>query len=162
MEERRCAGCGEAFRPRPQVPDQEYCGKKECRGVRRRRWQRAKRQDDADYRDNQARAQRAWAGENSAYWRAYRSGHPEYAQAERERAKQRQRDCRRGAAGGDRSQRWTRQSRFRQFRQGLTFWCRRMRKSSQRWTRKCWKLTCFQRHNIAVRMFAKRGLDRPA
>jgi len=101
MEERRCAGCGEAFRPRPQVPDQEYCGKKECRGVRRRRWQRAKRQDDADYRDNQARAQRAWAGENSAYWRAYRSGHPEYAQAERERAKQRRRDCRRGAAGGD-------------------------------------------------------------
>ena len=101
MEERRCAGCGEAFRPRPQVPDQEYCGKKECRRARRRRWQRAKRQDDADYRDNQARAQRAWAGENSAYWRAYRSGHPDYAQAERERAKQRRRDCRRGAAGGD-------------------------------------------------------------
>ena len=101
MEERRCAGCGEAFRPRPQVPDQEYCGKKECRGVRRRRWQRAKRQDDADYRDNQARAQRAWARENSAYWRAYRSGHPEYAQAERDRAKQRRRDCRRRAAGGD-------------------------------------------------------------
>jgi len=101
MEERRCAGCGEAFRPRPQVPDQEYCGKKECRRVRRRHWQRAKRQDDADYRDNQARAQRAWARENSAYWRAYRSGHHEYAQAERERAKQRQRDCRRRAAGGD-------------------------------------------------------------
>ena len=101
MEERRCAGCGEAFRPRPQVPDQEYCGKKECRRVRRRHWQRAKRQDDADYRDNQARAQRAWARENSAYWRAYRSGHSEYAQAERERAKQRQRDCRRRAAGGD-------------------------------------------------------------
>jgi len=69
--------------------------------VRRRRWQRAKRQDDADYRDNQARAQRAWARENRAYWRAYRSGHPEYAQAERDRAKQRRRDCRRRAAGGD-------------------------------------------------------------
>jgi len=95
MEERRCAGCGEAFRPRPQVPDQEYCGKKECRRARRRRWQRAKRQDDADYRDNQARAQRAWAGENSAYWRAYRSGHPDYAQANRE--KQRQRDGKRRA-----------------------------------------------------------------
>ena len=101
MEERRCAGCGEAFRPRPQVPDQEYCGKKECRRVRRRRWQRTKRESDADYRDNQARAQRAWSRENSAYWRAYRSGHPEYAQAERDRAKQRRRDCRRRAAGGD-------------------------------------------------------------
>jgi hypothetical protein len=100
MEERRCAGCGEAFSPRPQVPDQEYCGEEECRRVRRRRWQRVKRQNDADYRDNQGRAQRAWARENSAYWRAYRSGHPEYAQADRERAKQRQRDCRRRAAGG--------------------------------------------------------------
>ena len=41
-----------------------------------------------------------------------------------------------GAQRGEtRSQRWTRQSRFRQFRQGLTFWCRGMRKSSQRWTR---------------------------
>jgi len=98
--ERRCAGCGKAFSPRPQVPDQEYCGKVECRRARRRRWQRTKRQNDADYRDNQARAQRAWAGENGAYWRAYRSGHPEYAQAERERAKQRQRDCRRAAGEG--------------------------------------------------------------
>lgn len=97
MEERRCAGCGEAFRPRPQVPDQEYCGDEECRRARRRRWQRAKRQNDADYRDNQARAQREWARENSAYWREYRWGHPEYAQADRERAKQRQRDCRRHA-----------------------------------------------------------------
>jgi hypothetical protein len=100
MGERRCAGCGESFRPRAQVRDQEYCGKEECRRARRRRWQRGKRQNDADYRDNQARAQRAWARENSAYWRAYRSGHLEYAQADRERAKQRQRDCRRRAAGG--------------------------------------------------------------
>jgi|SRR5215470_11946991 len=98
MEERRCAGCGNAFWRRPQVPDQEYCGKEECRRARRRRWQRAKRQDDADYRDNQARAQRAWSGKNSSYWRAYRSGHPHYAEANRERCKQRQRDRRRRAA----------------------------------------------------------------
>jgi hypothetical protein len=98
MEERRCAGCGKGFPPRPQVPDQEYCGDAECRRVRRRRWQRAKRQNEADYRDNQARAQHAWARENSAYWRAYRLKHPEYAQADRERAKQRQRDCRRRGA----------------------------------------------------------------
>ena len=53
-------------------------------------------QDDADYRDNQGRAQRTWARENGAYWQAYRSGHPDYAQANRE--KQRQRDHRRRAA----------------------------------------------------------------
>jgi hypothetical protein len=78
------------------VRDQKYCGEEECRRARRRRWQRAKRRSDADYRDNQARAQGAWAAENIAYWRAYRSGHPDYAQANRE--KQRQRDGRRRAA----------------------------------------------------------------
>jgi hypothetical protein len=100
MEERRCAACGEAFRPCPRVRDQKYCGEQECRRTRRRRWQRAKRRDDGDYRDNQARAQRGWAQENSAYWRAYRLGHPDYAQADRERAKQQQRDRRRRGAAG--------------------------------------------------------------
>jgi hypothetical protein len=97
MKERRCAGCGEAYRPCPRVRDQEYCGKERCRRTRRRRWQRAKRQEDADYRDNQARAHRAWAGENSTYWQAYRLGHPEYVQADREGAKRRKRDRRRRA-----------------------------------------------------------------
>ena len=96
MAERRCAACGEAFRPCRRVRDQKYCGEEECRRTRRRRWQRAKRQGDADYRDNQARAQRAWSGENSAYWQAYRSQHPDYAQANRD--KQRQRDSRRRVA----------------------------------------------------------------
>jgi hypothetical protein len=100
MEKRRCAACGRAFRPCPRVRDQQYCGEADCRRCRRRRWQRAKRQDDADYRDNQARAQRAWSGENSSYWQAYRSGHPEYVQADREGAKRRKRDRRWRAAGG--------------------------------------------------------------
>jgi hypothetical protein len=96
MEERRCAACGKAFRPCPRVGDQKYCGDEGCRRSRRRRWQRAKRQGDADYRDNQVRAQRAWARENSTYWQGYRSRHPHYAQANRE--KQRLRDRRRHAA----------------------------------------------------------------
>lgn len=96
MERRRCAGCGEPFRPCPRVHDQTYCGKEECRRDRRRGWQRAKRQGDAAYRDNQARAQRAWSLENSAYWQGYRSGHPRYVQANRE--KQQERDRRRRAA----------------------------------------------------------------
>jgi hypothetical protein len=96
MEVPRCAACGEGFRPCPRVREQKYCGKEECRRTRRRRWQRTTRQDDADYRDNQERAQRAWVRENGAYWQAYRSEHPDYAQANRE--KQRQRDRRRRAA----------------------------------------------------------------
>jgi hypothetical protein len=95
MEERRCAACGKAFRPCPRVRDQKYCGRADCRRCRRRLWQRAKRQDDADYRDNQCRAQRGWLEKNCTYWGAYRSGHPDYTRANRE--KQRQRDCRRRA-----------------------------------------------------------------
>jgi len=96
MEKRRCAGCGKAFWPRPQVPEQKYCGEPECRRSRRRSWQQAKRRKDADYRDNQARAHRAWAEENSAHWQVYRCGHPEYVPANCE--KQHQRDRRRCAA----------------------------------------------------------------
>lgn len=100
MDDRQCAACGKSFRPCPRVRDQKYCGEDECRRARRRRWQRAKRQEDADYRDNQARVQRAWAAKNSAYWQGYRWGHPEYVQADREGAKLRQRDRRRRAAEG--------------------------------------------------------------
>jgi len=97
MERRPCAACGEAFRACPRVTDQKYCGEEECRRARRRRWQRAKRESDPDYRDNQARAQRAWSKDNSAYWRRYRSEHAEYAEENRNRSKERQRDRRRRA-----------------------------------------------------------------
>lgn len=99
MEGPRCAACGEGFRRCPRVREQKYCGKEECRRTRRRRWQRTKRQVDADYRDNQERAQRAWARESSAYWRTYRSEHPDYVEENRKRTKERKRDGRRRSEG---------------------------------------------------------------
>jgi hypothetical protein len=95
MQMRRCAACGEAFRPRSQVPKQSYCGAAACQRVRRRRWQQIKRRSDADYRENQARAQRAWAQGHRAYWREYRRTHPQYCESNREAARQRQRRRRR-------------------------------------------------------------------
>ena len=59
--------------------------------ARWRRWQRAKRQSDADYRENQARAQRAWAQGHRDYWREYRRTHPQYCESNRLAARQRQR-----------------------------------------------------------------------
>ena len=91
MERRRCAACGGAFRPRPQVPDQKYCSASACQRARRRRWQRAKRQSDADYRENQARAQRAWVQGHRDYWREYRRTHPQYCESNRLAARHRQR-----------------------------------------------------------------------
>lgn len=94
MQSRQCITCGQAFRPRPQVPQQCYCGEAACQRERRRHWQQAKRGSDADYRDNQRRAQQAWLEHNREYWREYRRTHPQYE--ERNRMQQRRRDGMRG------------------------------------------------------------------
>ena len=94
----RCAACGVSFLPRPQVPKQRFCSQPECQRERRRRWKRRKRQTDADYRDNQARAQRAWSKAHGEYWREYRRNHPQYS--ERNRQQQRARNARRGVREG--------------------------------------------------------------
>ena len=96
MADRRCLCCGLRFRPRWQTPGQLYCSKEACQRERRRLWRRAKRQSDADYRDNQRRAQRAWAAKHSEYWGRWRDRHPEYC--ERNRRQQRLRNQRRGAS----------------------------------------------------------------
>jgi hypothetical protein len=74
-----------------------YCSASACQRARRRRWQQAKRQSDADYRENQARAQRAWAQRHRDYWREYRRAHPPYCESNRRAACQRQRERRRAA-----------------------------------------------------------------
>lgn len=92
MESRRCAACRQVFRPRPQVPLQCYCPAAACQRERLRRWQQEKRRVDADYRENQVRAQRAWCERNPDYWQEYRLKHPQYV--ERNRTQQRERNAR--------------------------------------------------------------------
>lgn len=91
MQSSHCAACGQVFRPRPQLPEQRHCGDAACQRERRRRWQQAKRASDADYRDNQRRAQQGWLEHNRQYWREYRRRHPQYE--ERNRTQQRRRDA---------------------------------------------------------------------
>lgn len=90
MVKQRCAACGKRFLPRSQSPHQTYCSNPACQRERRRLWQLAKRQNDPDYRDNQARAQAAWLAHNPDYWRKYRADHPEYVA--RNRGQQRNRN----------------------------------------------------------------------
>jgi len=82
----RCAACSRLFEARSQCPRQAYCARPECQRERRRRWQRAKRLADPDYRYNQKNAQRAWARRHPSYWHEYRETHPQYC--ERNRCKQ--------------------------------------------------------------------------
>jgi|APTNR8051073442_1049403.scaffolds.fasta_scaffold13234_2 hypothetical protein len=82
METKTCNACGQPFTPRPQNPNQTYCTDPACQRERRRRWQQQKRRDDADYRDNDARANKAWANENPEYWKQYRDDNPAYGRAQ--------------------------------------------------------------------------------
>ena len=96
MQSRQCAACGRVFWPRPQVSQQCYCADAACQRERRRRWQQAKRGSDADYRDNDARGQRAWREAHPDYWRQYRQEHPQYTEGNR--VQQRTRNARRAQA----------------------------------------------------------------
>ena len=101
MAKRRCAACGCLFVPRRNVPHQRYCSKPACQCTRRRRWQRDKLQNDADYRANQAAAQRRWCESHPDYWRGYRQQHPD--STERNREQQRVRNRRRSIESAGRS-----------------------------------------------------------
>ena len=90
MEKRRCAGCRKLFHPRPQSPGQTFCSAAECQRERKRRWQKARRAADSDYRDNDVQASRQWRRQHPDYWRAYRHKHPH--SVIRNRDKQRERD----------------------------------------------------------------------
>ena len=92
--EKRCAACGQAFEPNPRIRQQTYCPNPKCQRERRRRWQQLKRRDDADYRDNDTRASKAWAAENQAYWKQYRDENPVYAERNRTLQQQRNRKLR--------------------------------------------------------------------
>ncbi|MCP4286741.1 MAG: hypothetical protein GY792_20225, partial [Gammaproteobacteria bacterium] len=60
MEKKRCAACRKHFHPRPQSPDQKFCSAAQCQRERKRRWQKARRAADPDYRDNDVQANRDW------------------------------------------------------------------------------------------------------
>jgi len=90
MEKRRCAACHKLFHPRPQSPEQKFCSAAECQRERKRRWQKARRAADPDYRDNDLQANRQWRRRYPDYWRAYRRKHPR--SVIRNRDKQRERD----------------------------------------------------------------------
>ncbi|MCY1537358.1 hypothetical protein D9M68_728490 [compost metagenome] len=86
---RQCQACGLPFEVRPQTPGQRFCPAPECQRRRRREWQRRRLATDADYRENQAQAQRSWVAGHPEYWREYRELHPAYAARNREQQKRR-------------------------------------------------------------------------
>ena len=75
MQNKHCKACHASFKPCPQVANQTYCSKSECQKVRRKLWQKTKRQTDPSYRENQYAAHRAWLNRNPNYTRTNRQPH---------------------------------------------------------------------------------------
>ena len=60
MEKRRCVSGCKLFHSRAQSPDQTFQSTYACQRERKRRWQKAWRTSDADYRDNDTLANLQW------------------------------------------------------------------------------------------------------
>lgn len=89
-----CRHCRRKFIPCPRVKNQEYCGRPNCRRAWKRKWQRRKRAEDAEYRENQAGAQKGWQERHPEYPREYRRRNPAYAEKNRNKQRERNRSRR--------------------------------------------------------------------
>ena len=70
-------------------PHQQYCNHRVCQKKRQNQWRQQKRQQDADYRENQRVANRNWRKKNAHYWRQYRETHTPYVVKNREQQRRR-------------------------------------------------------------------------
>jgi hypothetical protein len=86
---KHCLACGKEFTPHPQVRNHSFCSAPECQRERHRRWQKAKRAQDANYRKVDAEYNQAWAYEHPDYWGQYREKNPDYVKRNREQQQKR-------------------------------------------------------------------------
>jgi hypothetical protein len=97
VKRRKCKHCGRSFVINSRRPDQKYCAQKECQRARKNDWQRQKLASDEDYRCNQSACRTNWLKHNTGYWKQYRKNHPEYAQRNREKQRERNLNRRRSS-----------------------------------------------------------------
>lgn len=91
MKRRKCKNCSRLFVITAKHLDQKYCSRKECQRTRKTQWQRRKLSGDEDYRENQADCQARWVAKNPGYWKRYREKHPESAQRNKDKQRERNR-----------------------------------------------------------------------
>ena len=92
MDQRQCIYCRVRFIP-SRNPQQRYCSKSACQKKRRCKYQKQKKRQDSDYRENQRASEQRWHKRHPDYWRNYRKDHPQ--QVEKNRLAQQSRDQKR-------------------------------------------------------------------
>jgi len=93
---RICVHCKSHFRPSKYHQNQHYCNNKECQQARKALWQKNKIKDDLSYKENQKDATRCWNNKNPSYYRDYRKTHPDYADKNRKKSRERYQKQRNG------------------------------------------------------------------
>lgn len=87
---KRCVVCHWWYEPDFRIgEDQLACDREECRKKRKASYDRQWREKNPGYEAGRRVKLRAWAEAHPGYWQAYRAGHPEYAERERERMRSR-------------------------------------------------------------------------
>jgi len=92
MSERCCRYCDQQFQPSRCHPEQTACSQRVCQQRRRADNRKQKLISDPEYRQVCRESARKWRADHPGYWKQYRAAHPPVA--ERNRARQRQRDQR--------------------------------------------------------------------
>lgn len=82
MDQKQCICCRTRFTPL-RNPDQRYCSKPGCQKKRRCRYKQQRLKEDADYKQNQYKAQKRWSKKHAGYWKQYRFRNPDYAESNR-------------------------------------------------------------------------------
>jgi hypothetical protein len=92
-----CVNCGTFFVPRNR--DQNFCPAPSCQRARKTRWEKTRRQTDAEYRKSRQLSQKKWQQNHPGYWTEYRDRHPEKTHRNRVLQKLRNRKRNNGSTG---------------------------------------------------------------
>lgn len=79
MRKSKCKCCGKSFSPSFRHPKQKYCLRKNCKKLRKAKYQREKLKTDPDYKANQKDANQYWLRNNPNYYKNYRKKNPKKA-----------------------------------------------------------------------------------
>jgi len=90
---RCCRYCQQIFQPSRYRPQQSVCSEPDCQRRRRSDYHRERIRRDSTYAEDVRASQKKWQQAHPDYWTQYRQQHPEAA--ERNRSRQRQRDQKR-------------------------------------------------------------------
>jgi len=87
----KCRHCGNLIEKNPRLKGKQlYCGAKACQQARKTAWERARMQNDADYKKKRQAQKKRWSKTHGHTYQAkYRKTHPDYQEKNQEQQRNR-------------------------------------------------------------------------